>query len=411
MNLPIRILACGLAAGLLLGRPVAAQTDSTRISLPEAVEAAWRKATQSAEVAGQSRRARAEQTAAGAFWAAPPALELSHRDDRLQSNTGARETEVGVAVPLWLPGQRAARTEAAAAEAAAAVAAETAGRLRVAGLVRDAAWEVSFRQTELQQTEAHATALDVLAKDVDRRVAAGELARSDALAASAERLASSALASQARQRLRVARSNWTALTGLSLLPALPTDLGKSIDGRVIASDDHPAMRLAASTVELARRRLDAVKASNRSSPEFITRLRQDVSGRGDPTSNSIGFAIRVPFGTADRNEPLLAAALTELEVAQAAEREQRDRLQGDLETARGAAEAAAQELADEEVRARLLRERAALIQTSFRAGETSLPDTLRALTAASQAEASLARQQAALGLAQARLQQALGLLP
>jgi hypothetical protein len=40
-----------------------------------------------------------------------------------------------------------------------------------------------------------------------------------------------------------------------------------------------------------------------------------------------------------------------------------------------------------------------------------LPEFLRALSASAQAEAALARQQAALGLARARVNQSLGLLP
>jgi len=59
----------------------------------------------------------------------------------------------------------------------------------------------------------------------------------------------------------------------------------------------------------------------------------------------------------------------------------------------------------------LLRERAALIEKSFKAGETPLPEMLRALTAATQAEASVARARAALGQAHARLQQAQGVMP
>ena len=65
----------------------------------------------------------------------------------------------------------------------------------------------------------------------------------------------------------------------------------------------------------------------------------------------------------------------------------------------------------ETARAGLLRERASLIDKSFRAGETPLPELLRALAAAAQADSAAARQTAALGLARARLQQALGLFP
>ena len=59
----------------------------------------------------------------------------------------------------------------------------------------------------------------------------------------------------------------------------------------------------------------------------------------------------------------------------------------------------------------LLRERAVLLEKSFRAGETALPDILRALAAAAQAESSHARQQALLDQASMRLAQALGVMP
>ncbi|MFN4104413.1 MAG: hypothetical protein ACK4GB_09025 [Tepidimonas sp.] len=62
-------------------------------------------------------------------------------------------------------------------------------------------------------------------------------------------------------------------------------------------------------------------------------------------------------------------------------------------------------------RAMLLRERAGHIEKAFKAGESPLPELLRALGAAAQAEAASERQQAHLRLAQARLQQAQGLLP
>ncbi|WP_342456008.1 transporter [Variovorax sp. S12S4] len=106
-----------------------------------------------------------------------------------------------------------------------------------------------------------------------------------------------------------------------------------------------------------------------------------------------------------------AAALGELDVAEATEQRLRERQDADLALARSALQSAAQQLDGTRDRAGLLRERAQLVDTSFKAGETSLPELLRAANAAAQADAALARQQAALGLAHAQLQQALGLLP
>jgi cobalt-zinc-cadmium efflux system outer membrane protein len=399
----IRKLACGMAVGAALWPSF---TGAQGVSLAQAVEAAWRRAVASAEATGQVRRADADRRAALALWAAPPSLELSHRDDRWQTDRGARETEIGVAVPLWLPGQRAARQGAAEADRAAATASVEAGRHRVAGVVREAAWEVALQQSEVALAEAQSEAAGRLADDVERRIAAGDLGRADGLAARSEQLAAATALSQARQRLQAAVLSWTALTGLTDVADPLTDRGSPGP-----ADEHPALRAARLHVEGARRRLESVRVSRSSPPELTASVRQEVPGRGDPTTNSLGLGIRVPFGTPDRNEPLLAAALTDAEVAEAQERQIRVHLEAEIETARAAERAAAQQLTAEKDRARALRERAELVERSFQAGETPLPETLTAVLAAQQAEASARRHEAALGLARARLLQAQGITP
>ena len=106
-----------------------------------------------------------------------------------------------------------------------------------------------------------------------------------------------------------------------------------------------------------------------------------------------------------------SAALAELDVAQTRLQRLRERLESDVALAREAVRAAEVQREAGITRARLLRERAELVGKSFDVGETPLPDLLRALAAAAEADAALARHTAALGLARARLQQALGLLP
>lgn len=376
------------------------------MSLRAALDAAWQRAVAAREAEGQRRRAEADRAVASSLWAASPSLAMSHRDDRLQGNAGRRETEIGVAVPLWLPGQRAARAGTAEAAATQALAAEQVARLRLAGELREAAWQVAALQAELAQAEAQAQALKQLADDVDRRVRAGDLARADALAAQAEQLAASALKTDVQQRLQAARSRWTLLTGLTAAPDLKTDL--ATDAPAAA---HPELQFASQSTELARQRVELMRRSRRDAPELTVGVRQDTPGRAESSQGSLVVGLRLPFGTDDRNGPLEAAALTELDVAQTQEQRLRERVDSDIAAARDAQRSAQAQLGAETARARLLRERATLIDKSFRAGETPLPDLLRALAAASQADSAAARQTAALGLARARLQQALGLLP
>ena len=429
---PHHWLSACVIAGSLAGGPVWAQpatsSEGTRAILPPAAAAAaapglmtggltlraaldgaWQRAVAARESDGQRRRADADRAAAGSFWAAPPSVALSHRDDRLHGNAGKRETEIGVAVPLWLPGQRAARAGTADAAAALAQAAEPAARLRLAGELREAAWQLAAAQAELAQADTQARSARQLADDVERRVRAGDLARADALAAQAEHLAAVALQSDLRQRRRAAHALWTLLTGLTAAPDLTA--AATIDGAPGAAAAHPELQLAGQSTELARQRVALMRRSRRDAPELTVAVKQDVSGRAEASQGSLVVGLRLPLGTDDRNRPLEAAALSELDVAQTHEQRLRERLDSDIAAARDALRSAETQLDTETARARLLRERAALIDKSFRAGETPLPDLLRALAAAAQADSAAARQNAGLGLARARLQQSLGLLP
>ncbi len=68
--------------------------------------------------------------------------------------------------------------------------------MRLAGELREAAWQIAAANAELAQTDTQAQGLNQLADDVERRVRAGDLARADALAAQAEHLAATALQSE-----------------------------------------------------------------------------------------------------------------------------------------------------------------------------------------------------------------------
>lgn len=409
----LRILARGVAAGALCvgGGLVAAQPVSSlsRPTLAQAVEAAWQRAAEAAQADGRARRARADSVAAEAPWAAPPAVELAHRSDRPLTDVGARETDVGVVMPLWLPGQRGARLESARAADEAADASRDAARLRIAGQVREAVWDVLLQRAELVLAQARNETLAALAADVERRVAAGDLARADALAARAEALASAAELMQARARLQASSTRWQALTGLADVPE-PERPG---DDAIVPSPQagHALLRAARSEVELARKRLDAALRSRRSPPELFARLRSGVPSRSEPSQNSVTLGLRVPLATEDRNAPLLAAATADLNIALATERRLQRQLEAEVESGRAEADAAERQVAEHLERVRLLRERSALLERSFRAGETALPEMLRVLASAAQAEAALERQRAAAGLARARLQQALGIHP
>lgn len=107
-----------LVIGSLVGC-LAAPLAQAATPLAAAFAQAW--ARQPAALAeGERQRAVSAQSAAADRWTpAPGSLELGLRSDRFNRNQGASEVDVGVAIPLWLPGERnGAQALAAAAEGA-----------------------------------------------------------------------------------------------------------------------------------------------------------------------------------------------------------------------------------------------------------------------------------------------------
>lgn len=371
--------------------------------LARAFESAWQRSVESAQARGRFARAHAEREAAASLLGGPPTVEVEHL--RGTGGSTARESEAALALPLRLPSERGARGAAADADLAVAEAASRALRLAVAGELREAAWQLAAAGAEAAAERANADGLEALAADVERRVQAGDLARSDAMAASAELLAARASLAQALARQETARSQWTLLTGVA-----PVEQAAEPDPPAPVPD-HPALVLARETLARAHREVELVRATRRDPIEVSVRLRRETSDANLPAESAVGLGVKIPFGGAVRNAPRDAAALAELDTARAEEARTARRLEAESRNARAALELAQRRLEAERARSGLLRSRAQLIDKSFHAGESPLPELLRARAAAAQSDAALARQHAELGLARARLLQALGVLP
>jgi outer membrane protein, heavy metal efflux system len=388
------------------GLPASASV-APAMSIRAAFEAAWRRAVTARESAGATLRAEAERSSASNVWAAPPSLELSQRSDRWQDAAGRRENEIAIAWPMWLPGQRAARVASAESGARLTDATLASARLRLAGEVREAAWAVVSHRADARLAGEQAGYLQRLAEDVARRVAAGDLARADSLAARAEWLNATSAASDARLQFSAALSQWKLLTGQDALP----DPNETAPATTITTAEHPDAAIAAASEARSRRQLDVAKQSKYAPPEIMLRYREDVPGTGLAAQRSIGFGIRIPLGSSEQGTAQLANALANRNVAELQAIREQERLDAANVQARAAVESAEQRLQADRSRAELLRERTNLIEKSFKAGESSLADLLRATAASAQASAAVARQEAAAGLARARLLQANGQLP
>ena len=175
--------------------PMPATTGTT---LKKAVEGAWQRAPAARTLDARQVEASAARDIARSWIASNPTLGLSQRADQGSSERDQRESEISVSSSFFMPGQKSAREALAARSTEEITAHLGATRLAVAGLVRNHVWEAAAAQVRLSEKQDHLEHLEGLLDEVQQRVKAGDLARSDGLLAEQEVLSARIAVSDAR---------------------------------------------------------------------------------------------------------------------------------------------------------------------------------------------------------------------
>jgi cobalt-zinc-cadmium efflux system outer membrane protein len=387
---------------LLLALPVYAEG-----TLRDAVERAWGRQPTARAQPARSEEFAAKREAAEAPFPEPPSLSVSNRDDRFHQDEGAREMEAAIALPLWLPGEKARQTSIVNAERDQYDTGLTAAKLKIAGEVRDAYWQVRLAENELALARRKAQEAAALAADVERRVKAGDLARVDLnQAQAAERLARATVAEAEVKAFR-ARQAFDVLTGMSALPSdeeMSAPAGASLD-------DHPLLAPAQRAVVTTQAKLRQATQSLRNNPELELGIRRERGLSDEPYAHSFQMRLRLPFATDARNKPRIAAANAEIIEAQAAYGIERAKVTAEIEAARRELEQARTVVQLTEARFTLAADTQRLLAKAFALGELDLIARLRAENERFEAELNFTRARLEATRAISRLNQALGVLP
>lgn len=409
---------CGGASGsmmrflafwiLLFGlAEIASAQDHGAGALRDALDKAWARSPQARAAEAREAEVKARLEAAGSLLPAPPSVSLAYLSDQLTDKLGKREWGAEIEFPVWLPGQKRARLDLADHEQSDWSAALAALRLALAGELRERVWAAALAESELKLARARLTTAEALEDDVARRLRAGDLARTDLLLAQNETLAAGGAAYEAESRLADALQAYHALTGDEKPPARPEEaLGEGPE-----LDRHPTVEAARNAVVLSRARLKLAAESRRDSPEITLGALRERDAFDEAYRDTLGIKLKIPLATEARNQPLIAAAQTELIQAEAEYAQVRLRIQSEIRLKRRAHDAAAAQLELAQRKQVVAAENLRLLQRAFDLGELDLPALLRAKALAYEADLALLQQTVALARARAALNQALGVLP
>ncbi len=403
----------GAAATVTVVGAGSAETAAGPLNLRQIFDAAWTRQPEALALQARREAAGAQRNAAKSWTPQPAALELSNKTDRLGSNRGAREVEIGIAVPLWLPGERGGSAALAVAEGAAIESRADAAQLRVAATVRDAWWQWQRARIEVGTARDQLGNTRLIAADVARRARAGDLARADQHQADGAVASAQASLAQAENSLAAARQYLRALAGVALALSETGDaLAEPDPGAVVVDfEAHAALQELRDRAAVAERNFALIASQSRANPELMLATTRDRGARSEASQNTITLGIRIPFGAGPRSDARRANARAEATEAQAQLSLERERLTAEQEAARVRVESSRTQLEAAQRRAQLARESRGFFDKSFRLGETDLPTRLRIEAEAAEADRQAARTRIELAAAISAWRQALGLLP
>ncbi len=404
-----------LLAGLCVQAAETQKTPTTQTTptsgLSVAMERAWRSSPQTAGLDAREDEARAAQDVAAGLTPEPGSVSIGGLSDQFNRNQGKQEYEVELAVPLWLPGQKALREAEAASRINETIAKRAAVRLEIGGELREAWWALAAaRSAKVLATRRLETAR-ALEADVMRRYRVGELSRIDANLAQTETHAASAELVEAQTALLQAEQAVHILTGVPAPENLDEEppMAQKLPGESgDAVESHPLLAAATAAARSARDRVQVAKVAQRSAPELALRVVRERGDFAESYANSVGIKLKIPFSSDSQVRRETSAAQAEANQAESEMLRIQTRIRLEAERARHNLQAAQRQLTMAQERRQLSSENLRLSEKAFALGESDLASLLRIRLAAFDADAFYERQRVARAAAISRLNQALG---
>lgn len=349
----------------------------------------------------------AKRLIANATLPSTPAINLLHQNDTLGSGRGEREWQAELELPMWLPNQRKNRLKVADATQSNVAASRESLNLQVAGMLREAVWDISFNENNNALTTSKLALANKLQLDVEKRYQAGEMAKTDAMLAQQEALRAEKEQLRAEAELMHARHRYFLLTGLRELPA-------SFEEKQSPLEDYSQSSIwleAQSKLGLAETERALAQVESHENLQVLLNMRRSQGVFDHMANDSVGVKVRIPFGGDTRAAPIKAAAEMYVGAAQTGQELLRTEMETMMHEAEHNLSVSRAELLIVSKQYVIAKESARLAQKAFQLGETDLVSLMRVQAQTYEAERAFSTRQIQVQWDIARYNQAVGVLP
>ena len=276
------------------------------LKLPKVIEATFEQYPRQALISASEEEAKALQTRAASWIAGYPLIFLQWIDDTIMSNQGLEEVQTGYQIPVWRWGQREAGQKVADEAARSTMAFGTAVKHEVAGLVREALWNIKLAENRYELAQQVYEVSTKLVATVARRVELGDLSRSDLLMAESDSLEKKTLLGQAELELI---KSYQAYTNVTRLQRVPTDFAETQSPIKDIEESHPSVAAVNAMIERAQAQVDWTRRYKQGNqPSILLGTNHARTFKGESLNSGSNIVLQIPVGGDDWNSPFVAEA-------------------------------------------------------------------------------------------------------
>jgi len=276
------------------------------LSLKSVVESTYEQYPQGSVIGAMKEEAESLARRSDSLIAGYPMLYLQYIDDRYWSNKGVVQIQTGYQIPIWMWNQRSASQKVAEEAEKGAGLFASAIKHEVAGLVREALWNLVLMENRRGLAQQVYGVSEQLFATVKRRVELGDLARSDALLAESDLLDKKSQLALAEAEVMHARHAYRNLTRLDKAPRQFEEPQSKLDA---IQEQHPAIAAANALVERAQAEVEFTRLSKQGNqPSFLIGTQHERFPETGKFNHETNLVVQVPFGGDAWNGPYVSQA-------------------------------------------------------------------------------------------------------
>jgi outer membrane protein TolC len=276
------------------------------LKLAKVVEQSFEHYPQQALIQASEQEVQALQTRASSWIAGYPLIFLQYIDDTIISNQGLVEVQSGYQIPIWMWGQKDASQKVADQAAQSTAAFGKAVKHEVAGLVRDALWNIKLAENRYDTARQVYEVATRLVSTVARRVELGDLSRSDLLMAESDALEKKTLVGQSELELIKAYQAYTNVTRQQKVPGEFTEKQSPTEA---IGESHPSVFAVNAMIERAQAQVEWTRIYKQGNqPSIMVGTNHARTFEGEAMNSGSNLVVQIPIGGDDWNQPFVAEA-------------------------------------------------------------------------------------------------------